>query len=99
MKKLHAQKVRRNLRKFLCFLFACVKLLALKTNLTPLETPHQDRFIELSFSNSVNDKFDQIYEDEEQCPEYALTEGTRPRESANNVNVEPTTQYKDGNYI
>ena len=92
LKKLPIQKVRRNLHKFLCFLFAYVKLRAFKTNLTPLETPHQDRFVELSFSNTVKDKFDQIYENEEQCPEYTLTEGTRPRESPNNMNVEPTTQ-------
>ena len=86
LKKLLLQKVRRNLYKFLCLLFAHVKLRAFKTNLTPLETPHKDRFVELSFSNTVNDKFDQMY------PEYALTEGTHLRESANNMNVEPTTQ-------
>ena len=40
----------------------------------------------------MNDKFDQIYEDEEQCPEYALTEGAPARESDNNMNVEPTAQ-------
>ena len=92
MKKTPVQEIRRNLHKFLCLLFAYVKLRAFKINLTRLETPHQDRFVELNFFNTVNDKFDQIYEDERQCPEYALTEGTRPRESTNNMNVEPTTQ-------
>ena len=91
LKKIPVQEIRRNLHKFLWLLFAYVKLRAFKINLTRLETPHQDRFVELSFSNTVNDKFDQIYEDERQCPEYALTEGTRPRESANKMNVEPTT--------
>ena len=41
------------------------------------ETPYQNIFVELSFPNTeqlVNDKFDQIYEDKEQCQEYALTE-------------------------
>ena len=76
----------------MCLLFAYVKLRAFKTNLTPLETPHKDRFVELSCSNTANDKFNQIYEDKEEYPEYALTEGTRPKESANNMNVEPTGQ-------
>ena len=43
-----------------------------------LKTPYQEKFVELSFfitEQLVNDKFDQIYENEEQCPEYALTEG------------------------
>ena len=48
-----------------------------KTNLMSPERPYQKIFIELSFPNTeqlVNDKFDQIYEDKEQCQEYALTE-------------------------
>ena len=81
--------------RFLGFLLPFVELRASKTNLAPLEIPYQERFVELSLANTeqlVNDKFDQMYEDEEQFPEYALTEGTPARESGNNMNVEPTAQ-------
>ena len=40
----------------------------------------------------MNDKFDQMYEDEEQRPEYALIEEVPSRKLANNMNAEPTAQ-------